>query len=782
MRKLTRATGPIWPKLDGLERLRASRSTAFRVLPWIAFTMEEWRQHSQRILRRLETAQLDRVVAVRSCAAQEDAAPNEPPGFFESVLNVDRGEQAKLTGAIDLVCASYCRRTGVSSAAHKILVQSQLMDPAVSGVCRVGTAAQDYLEIDYDESLGRTDAVTAGLKAQRIYLSASDSDLPAPWRALRIAADAIRTIFAPPFFLEFSIDGAGVPYIFQVRSDRRPPREGYGRPPTSPELAQAETLVRSEGPLSVMADWNPAELLGPEAKPLDASLYDNLLMSGAWEAGRHKMGWRTPLSRQLMVRLGGRYYIKLRTSFESLLPAGLSTALATKLVNDRLSLLQEKPELHDKVEFRVMWSAFAFDETAHREQLMGRGFSGAEVDRLFSALRRVTRKSLAGAASARAADRAGLKSLQTARRTLHGINHQTSPPKVAAALNQALASCRAHGTIAFSRQARIAFTFRYVVNHLIESGAIPASMILEWERGLNTVARQLERDLGKLGEGTMERVAFNRRYGHLRPRSYNLESPRYDERDWLPNPTHSRHSHRRTKLPDVPRLHTILKAVGADTCQRTFWRSAADAFRARESFKFAFSALLSDILGLLGQVATWSETDRRTLRQFEIGTLIKMLRRAPDWQSFGREVRESFAVQAVPVAWCLPDLILAPVDLHVVREIDAKPTFIGAVVANGPPVVVTGENAVSASLSGAIAAIDAPDPGFDWVFAHPLAGMVTAYGGEFSHMGLRCAEFGISAALGCGQKLFETAASTSHLAIDPANGELWGDAQKLYPA
>ena len=44
---------------------------------------------------------------------------------------------------------------------------------------------------------------------------------------------------------------------------------------------------------------------------------------------------------------------------------------------------------------------------------------------------------------------------------------------------------------------------------------------------------------------------------------------------------------------------------------------------------------------------------------------------------------------------------------------------------------------------------------FDWIFSSSLKGLVTKYGGANSHMAIRCAEFGIPAAIGCGEQIFD---------------------------
>ena len=60
------------------------------------------------------------------------------------------------------------------------------------------------------------------------------------------------------------------------------------------------------------------------------------------------------------------------------------------------------------------------------------------------------------------------------------------------------------------------------------------------------------------------------------------------------------------------------------------------------------------------------------------------------------------------------------------------------------------------NIDGYIVLIKSADPGFDWIFSHDIRGLITMYGGANSHMAIRCAEFGLPAAIGCGKRLFET--------------------------
>ena len=71
-------------------------------------------------------------------------------------------------------------------------------------------------------------------------------------------------------------------------------------------------------------------------------------------------------------------------------------------------------------------------------------------------------------------------------------------------------------------------------------------------------------------------------------------------------------------------------------------------------------------------------------------------------------------------------------------------------------------------LAGSIVCIPSADPGFDWLFAYPIAGLITAWGGANSHMAIRAGELGIPAVIGTGEVRFRAWSSAHRLHIDCA--------------
>ena len=72
------------------------------------------------------------------------------------------------------------------------------------------------------------------------------------------------------------------------------------------------------------------------------------------------------------------------------------------------------------------------------------------------------------------------------------------------------------------------------------------------------------------------------------------------------------------------------------------------------------------------------------------------------------------------------------------------------------------------NLNGKIVLIENADPGYV-IFSYNIKGLVTKYGGVASHMAIRCAEFDIPAAIGCGVLKFDKLKNSKRILLDCKN-------------
>ena len=109
------------------------------------------------------------------------------------------------------------------------------------------------------------------------------------------------------------------------------------------------------------------------------------------------------------------------------------------------------------------------------------------------------------------------------------------------------------------------------------------------------------------------------------------------------------------------------------------------------------------------------------------------------------------AMHQVSLAIRLPQVLTDQAGVYIVPFQVSHPNFITHKKVTAECLVLH-SNIAKDSLIGKIIIIEGADPGFDWIFTQEIAGLITRYGGVNSHMAIRCAEFGIPAAIGCGEQ------------------------------
>ena len=93
---------------------------------------------------------------------------------------------------------------------------------------------------------------------------------------------------------------------------------------------------------------------------------------------------------------------------------------------------------------------------------------------------------------------------------------------------------------------------------------------------------------------------------------------------------------------------------------------------------------------------------------------------------------------------------------------------------NEEPNYITQKNVTAATVSdvmnqdlaGKIVFVQSADPGYDFLFSHNIGGLITQFGGANSHMAIRCAEMGIPAIIGAGERNYNEWSSYDVLLLD----------------
>ena len=130
-----------------------------------------------------------------------------------------------------------------------------------------------------------------------------------------------------------------------------------------------------------------------------------------------------------------------------------------------------------------------------------------------------------------------------------------------------------------------------------------------------------------------------------------------------------------------------------------------------------------------------------------------------------RSIEDGKARYAETCQLWLPPLITKPEDVFSFYVPECAPNFITQLSVTADVVTTADTN----KLEGAIVCIPSADPGFDWLFLHNIAGLITAYGGVNSHMAIRANELGLPAIIGAGEALFGKWSLAKRLRIDCAS-------------
>ena len=198
-----------------------------------------------------------------------------------------------------------------------------------------------------------------------------------------------------------------------------------------------------------------------------------------------------------------------------------------------------------------------------------------------------------------------------------------------------------------------------------------------------------------------------------------------------------------------------------------------DAITGREYSKLLFTRNLSDALEL---VAAWGERNGLSREELSFLTIDQILRSLSStyhdsleeqYRRWSEEARERYDIS---LAIRLPYLISDPSDAHVIPLLKSRANFITQQRVEAHLCFVTGRELEPLNAAGRIVLIESADPGYDWVFLAPIAGLITRYGGANSHMAIRCAELSIPAAIGCGEQQFDSLLSARGAVLDCAAG------------
>ncbi len=767
------ASSKFGTKAETLEFLRDRVQTA-TVLDQIRITVSEWRLERERLFHALQERQwLDTPLIVRSSAKAEDLATESLAGHFQSVLNVNG--KTELKEAVEKVIASY----GDSTFDEQILVQPMLQDVAFGGVAFSidPNSGSPYRVINLSEN--STTAITSGnSNAARTFFCLRNSDcsnLPNAVQNLVKLIDELETILDHDRLdIEFAVDLFGQVYLLQCR-----PLIYRDAVPTPQQLKisldkiadkmrslnkRHPYLLGSQTIFAVMPDWNPAEIIGIRPKPLALSLYKELITDNIWAYQRSNFGYKNLRSFPLIVNFCGLPYVDVRVDFNSFLPADIGAELGDRLVNYYLYLLRSNPANHDKIEFEIVQTCYTFDTPEKMQKLHKAGFSQEDCDIFSRSLCNLTNGIIHAENGLWKTDVAKIETLKERIKTISNADLDS-----VAKIYWLLEDCKRYGTLPFAGLARAGFIAVQLLKSLVTVGVFSASDYDNFMASVDSVSSRMTRDFQNLS-----RAAFLQEYGHLRPGTYDILSPRYDEQpdryfDWSKQggDIHGAKKDFNLTLGQLRKINNLLVEHNLGNDVLGFFDFIRAAIEGREFAKFVFTKSLSDALSILKDLGANHGFSAEDCSFASIDCIKELYGSSMDAHDvIEHNIAKGRKDYEVACRLRLPSVISNESDIWSFEVLATQPNFITQNKTAGKVVFSTAD---TSELRDAILFIPSADPGFDWIFSHNIKGLVTMYGGVNSHMAIRSGELGIPAVIGAGELLYAEWSQASILEIDCAN-------------
>ncbi len=759
-------------KGETLQRLKGSLVCA-EVLPLHLVTAEQWKTQRASALAALETAEFRGMrLIVRSSAKTEDAPLESHAGEYLTLHGISGA--GPLAEAIDKVFASY----GAFCSENQVVIQPELKDVLLSGVAfsMDPSTRSPYRVISFHRG-SDTSAVTSGKKApiETVYcLKGHEHRLPEGLQAVGSLIQELELVTGKEALdIEFASTPQGLfllqcRALHQLQSDDTSETFLEAVQTTHGKIEELNKphpyLLGKKTLFGVMPDWNPAEMLGLKPRPLALSLYRELITSGIWAYQRDNYGYRNLRSFPLMVDFWGLPYIDVRVSFNSFIPKALDEELGHRLVDFYLQTLERAPELHDKVEFEILLTCYTLDIETRLESLRKGGFTPSDCDSIRLALKELTGNIIHSDTGLWRKDIAKIRSLEERIATI-----ENSGLDDLSRIYWLVEDCKRYGTLPFAGLARAGFIAVQMLRSLVTENLISENDFERFFQSLDTVSSQMVRDFQ-----FCEKAEFLLRYGHLRPGTYDLLSPRYDQDSdryfsWAGerNKATRNHPSFSLELGQLRKIEAHLALHGLPGSALDFLDFIRQAIEGREQAKFVFTRALSNALELVAKLGAQHGLTREECSFVDIRTYLSLYASA---QSVGETLRESASAGknrfAITQKLRLPPLVVSPDAIYCFDLPTSQPNFVTRKRVTGP-VVVLGEK--EGSFDSGIAFIPSADPGYDWIFSKNITGLVTMFGGANSHMAIRAGELGIAAVIGTGENLYTKLAESQLVELDCEN-------------
>lgn len=747
-----------------LQKLKINKAI---IPPFIFFKAEKYKNQKIKLLFQIKKKFKNKKVIVRSSTNKEDTVFSSNAGLFDSVLNVSLND-LDLNNAIKKVIKSYKNNKKNSF----IMVQEMILNSDFSGVlttCDIKNLSPYYV-INYFDGDDTSVATSGNGETKNYYVFKNFKSKNKKFNKLISLAKELEKKFNNEFLdIEFAIKKNKI-YLFQVRPVVTIKKDLPERKKFESALKKLsnkiEKLKNSNHSLSgkttffgVMPDWNPAEIIGIKPRRLASSLYEELITDFIWAKNRSSYGFNDMTSNHLMSTFLGTPYIDVRVDFNSWIPENINSVLKNKLVSHYLTQFKKNKHYHDKIEFEILLTCYNARTEKKLSLLKKNNFSKAELSQIRTGLKEI--------------NKLAINKIQKEIRNIEILKKKQAQVKsskmyIIDKIYWYIEDCKKYGTYSFAGLARSGFIAVEILKSLMQENIITPEEKTNFLQNIKTITTSM------LKETKLSKSNFCRKYGHLRPSTYDILSKNYKEnysnyikknlvtdKKKVKDFALSKSSKKKVKL-------FLDKSFNFKISVNELFKYIKDSIKYREYSKFIFTKSIDLVFDEIKKLGKRININEKKLSHMDIKVIKELyytLNSDDLRELLSQDIKQNMNNYIFNKNIKLPEVIIGKEDIYEFDEGSNKPNFFGnnTVVAG----TIFLQNKFKINIKEKIVLINSADPGFDFIFNHGIKGLITEYGGANSHMSIRCSELNIPSAIGVGTSNFEKYSKSKKLSLNP---------------
>jgi phosphohistidine swiveling domain-containing protein len=513
-----------------------------------------------------------------------------------------------------------------------------------------------------------------------------------------------------------------------------------------------------------MPDWNPAEIIGIKPHNLALNLYKILITDDIWSKSRSELGYKNIENTPLMYDFLGTPYIDLRADLNSFIPKNIDEKDSEKLVNFYLNKYKKNPEFFfDKIESELVISSFDF-AIDDKIKKIGNILNKNSKIKLKNEIKNLTLGIIKNI-------RSDIEKYQKLKIHLNSLNNKKlySFNKI----QELIKIGKSYGTLPFANLARSGFVAVALINSMLNKKIINTEIKEKFLQSIPSITKEMNNELIKLS-----RKEFLKKYGHLRPNTYDIMSDNYKT-------GYKKYFDFKNLRPIIIKNYKfdkkIITSISKYLKKHQFPIKVKEllsfiklSIEHRERAKLEFSKIIDLIFYEIDKISkrfNIKKEDKKFIDIFDIIKLYSEFKNDNIKKFIQKKIKKNKHDYEFNNSIELPNNILNGSDVFFYEEKINSPTFITTSVVTDRIIFLNDKN-LNKNLNNKIICIKNADPGFDFIFTKKIKGLITVYGGPNSHMSIRCAELNIPAAIGIGPQIYETIRTSKKITLDTSQKKI----------